>query len=96
MPHAEEILRIVLPAGNEATEVVAPGEEPFDLPSAAGARGPFIRPIISRRRQGLFRGADAGCSPHFDAVRNHPVMPSANRLNFSSVTAFAAPPSGKD
>ena len=35
MDKAEEILDVVLPSGNEAAEVVHPGEEPFHLPAPA-------------------------------------------------------------
>ena len=32
--HGEEVLDVVLPAGDEAAEVVQPGEEPLDLPAS--------------------------------------------------------------
>ncbi len=35
MDEAEEILDVVLPSGDEATEVVHPGEEPFHFPASA-------------------------------------------------------------
>ena len=43
MEHAEKVLDMVFPAGDEAPGVVQPGEEAFDLPPAAGsARGSAI------------------------------------------------------
>ena len=35
MHEAEEVFDVVFPSGDEAAEVVHPGEEPLDFPSAA-------------------------------------------------------------
>ena len=37
LEHPEEILDVILPAGDESARVVEPGEEAFDLPATAGA-----------------------------------------------------------
>ena len=62
MEHAEKVLHMVFPAGDEATGVVEPGEETFALPPAA-------RP--SRRAAILGGRADAAAAvdgDHFNAV----------------------------
>ena len=35
MQHRHEVVDVTFPAGDETTEVMQPGEEAFDLPSAA-------------------------------------------------------------
>lgn len=61
LQHAEEVLDVILPAGDQPAGVVEPGEEAFDLPATASPaqRAPILR-----------RGATAAAMPgnHLDAV----------------------------
>ena len=57
----EEVLDVVFPAGHKATEVVHPGEEPFDLPPPAVAAQ--LASILG------LASAPAVGSDQFDAVR---------------------------
>src|SRR4249920_2833482 len=37
LEHAEKVLDMVLPAGDQATRVMEPGKEPFDFPTTPGS-----------------------------------------------------------
>ena len=47
LQHAEKVLDVILPAGDQPAGVVEPGEEAFDLP--APARPTERAPILGRR-----------------------------------------------
>lgn len=47
LQHAEEVLDVILPAGDQPAGVVQPGEESFDLPATAGSTQGA--PILGRR-----------------------------------------------
>lgn len=61
LQHAEKVLDVILPAGDEPAGVVQPGEEAFDLPATTGA---------TQRASILSRGATAAAMPgdHLDVV----------------------------
>ena len=62
MEHGEEVFGVILPAGDEASGVVQPSKEPFDLPAAAvAAQG---TPIL----RGRIHAADVVRSDQLDAV----------------------------
>ena len=61
LQHAEKILDVVLPAGDQPAGVVEPGEETFDLPATAS---PTERASILGRRA----PAAAMSGNHLDAV----------------------------
>jgi hypothetical protein len=58
--HAEIVVGVILPAGDDAAEVVEPGKEAFDLPASSGAAE---RPAILCTRPPAAIGGD-----HLDAV----------------------------
>ena len=49
LQHAEEVLDVIFPAGDEAAGVVEPGKEAFDLPAAASRAQ---RPAVLRASRG--------------------------------------------
>ncbi len=57
---AEEVFDVVLPGGDEAAEVVQPGEQPLDAPAAAVSAK--LAPILCLAALAPVRG------DHFDAV----------------------------
>ena len=61
LQHAEEVLDVILPAGDQPAGIVEPGEEAFDLPATASP---------AQRTPLLSRGATAAAMPgdHLDAV----------------------------
>ena len=61
LQHAEEVLDVILPAGDQPAGVVQPSEEAFDLPATAGS---------TERASILGRRATAAAMPgdHLDAV----------------------------
>lgn len=61
LQHAEEVLDVILPTGDQPAGVVQPGEEAFDLPATAGS---------TQRASVLGRRAPAAAMPgdHLDAV----------------------------
>ena len=61
LQHAEEVLDVKLPARDEATGVVEPGKQPFDLPAAA--RPAQRAPVLGGRPT-----APAMPGDHLDAV----------------------------
>lgn len=61
MDEAEEVFDVVFPSGNESSEVLHPGEEPFHLPS------PSISPQLTSILSLLSATAPIGCD-HFDVV----------------------------
>lgn len=61
--HAEVVVEVAFPAGDDATGVVEPGEEAFDFPAPAGA--PKRPTVLGARAASAIRG------DHLNAVRRH-------------------------
>ncbi len=61
LEHAEKVLDMVFPAGDQAARVVKPSEEPLNLPTAAGAAQ---RPAVLSHTA----AASAMAGNHFDPV----------------------------
>jgi hypothetical protein len=61
LQHAEEVLDVILPAGDQPTGVVEPGKEAFDLP-------PTASPTQGASILGRCATAAAMPSDHLDAV----------------------------
>ena len=78
LQQAEEVVDVILPAGDESARVVEPGEEAFDLP--ATARPPERAPILGRRAT-----AAAVPSDHLD-----PVVLAQNPIERVAIVATVA------